>query len=204
MATGDYVTLSALKSTLNLTGSTYDTDLQAAITAASRAIDQIGGPGRRFYQDASDVTRYFWPENSGWCIIDDLSSFTSLTVAGSTWTQGTDFYFEPINATADSVPFTAIRAMGKPFIFTKSEIQPGSWTGFDGRVTVVGKWGWAATPAPISQAAGILASRLFKRAREAPFGIVGIGADVQAIRLGTQDPDVLALVNPYSRGILIA
>lgn len=204
MASSDYVQLAALKTTLNLTGTTYDADLQLAITAASRAIDQIGGPGRRFYPDTSDVTRQFWPENTGYCVIDDLSSFTSLTVLSDTWTKDTDFYLEPINAASDSVPWTAIRAFARPFIFTKSEVQPGGWTGFDGRISVTGKWGWATTPEPIQEAAAILAARLVKRAREAPFGIVGMGVDVQAIRLGNSDPDVLALVQPYSRDVLIA
>jgi hypothetical protein len=204
VATGDYVTLSALKTTLNITGTNYDTDLQSAITAASRAIDQLGGPGRRFYQDASPVARQFWPENNGYCIIDDLSVYSSLTANSATWVKDTDFYLEPINASVDGEPWTAIRAFGKPFIYTKAEVAPGSWVGYDGRITVTGQWGWASTPQPIVQACGILASRLFKRAREAPFGIVGMGVDVQAIRLGNADPDVLSLVEPYSRGGIIA
>ena len=205
MATGDYVTLTSLKSTLNITDGSYDNDLQLAITAASRAIDELGGPGRRFYADAgANVSRQFWPENSGYCIIDDLNTFTSLNANGVTWTNGTDFYLEPINAAVDGVPYTAIRAFSRPFIFTRAEVSPGGWTGYDGRITVVGSWGWATTPAPIQEAASILAARLFKRAREAPFGIVGMGVDVQSIRLGNSDPDVLALVSAYSRGLLIA
>lgn len=200
----DYVTLASLKASLDISEMTFDTDLQLAITAASRAIDQLGGPGRRFYADTVDVTRKFLPENNGYCIIDDLVSLTSLTANGDVWTVDTDFYLEPLNASADGMPFTAIRTIARPFIFTKSEIAPGGWAGFDGRISLVGKWGWAATPEPIQEAASILASRLFKRVREAPFGITSLGAEAVAIRLGSTDPDVLGLVEPYSRNVLIA
>lgn len=205
MAASDYVQLASLKSTLSIQSgdTTYDNDLQLAITAASRAIDEIGGPGRRFYADTSDVARQFWPENTGYCIIDDLSSFTSLTANGATWTKDTDFYLEPINAAPDGRPWTAIRAFAKPFIFTKAEVQPGGWTGYDGRITVTGKWGWASTPEPVQEAAIILATRLFNRARQAPFGIVSIDAQA-AVRLGSTDPDVMSLVEPYARSVLIA
>lgn len=199
-----YVTVDWLKTSLELKTSNYDKDLLLAAQAASRAIDQMGGPGRTFYPGPTNVTRNFWPENSGYCVIDDLCEFTSINVLQDTWTLGQDFYLEPINAAVDDVPFTAIRAFARPFIFTKAQVEPGGWTGFDGRIQVTGQWGWATTPEPIREAAGILASRLFKRAREAPFGIVGLGVDVQAIRLGSSDPDVLSLVQPYSRDVLIA
>jgi hypothetical protein len=203
MAASDYVQLAALKLSLGITGSTYDTDLQLAITAASRAIDELGGPGRRFYADVADVTRKFLPENSGYCIIDDLSSLTSLAFQSDTWTLDQDFYLEPLNASSDARPSTAVRTIARPFIFSKAE-QPPGWTGFDARITVVGKWGWTSTPEPIQEAASILATRLFKRVREAPFGVIGMGTDAQVVELGSVDPDVLELVEPYSRNVLIA
>ena len=49
------------------------------------------------------------------------------------------------------------------------------------------------------QATLLLASKLMKRAREAPFGVVTAGFDVgAAIRIG-RDPDVALLVQDYVR-----
>lgn len=205
MAAGDYVTLAALKASLDIPSSTtlYDSDLQLAATAASRAIDQLGGPGRVFYPYFTG-TRKFLPENNGYCIIDDLSSFSSLSAQGDSWTLDTDFYLEPLNATADSMPFTAVRTIARPFVFTKADMTPGGWAGFDARISITGTWGFASIPEPIQQAAGILASRLYQRSRQAPFGIVSLGDEQVAIRLGSTDPDVLALVEPYARNVLIA
>ena len=196
----DYTTLAALKSTLEITQSTFDTDLQAAITAASRAIDQQ--TGRRFYADAdANQVRYYLATHDGYAVIDDLCTFTSLEQpVGTAWTLGTDFFLEPQNAPADGKPYTAIRTIARPFIFPQSRMQQG-WAGFDGRIKVTGQFGWTAVPAEITQATTILASRLFRRAREAPFGVV-TGID-QMIRLGRLDPDISALISPYDVSFIV-
>lgn len=202
MAATDYVDINTLKASLTLTGTSFaDADLQLACDAASRAIDEI--TGRRFYPDAdANQVRKFLPLNSGYCVIDDLCQFTSLTFQGDTWTLDQDFYFEPINAAADGRPWTSIRAIAKPFIYTLADVPVG-WAGFDGRITVTGMWGWSSTPSQISEAAGLLASRLLRRAREAPFGVIGTGADGEAVRLGKYDPDVAALVEPFTKTVIV-
>lgn len=200
MPATDYVDLATLKATLNLTGQTFaDADIQSAITAASRAIDQQ--TSRRFYPDAdAEQERKFWPLNPGFALIDDLCEFTSLAYQGDPWTIETDFYLEPINAAADDRPWTGIRTIARPFIYTLAERATG-WAGFDGRITVTGKWGWAEAPAEIVQATSILASRLLRRAREAPFAVVG-GIDGEAIRLAKLDPDVAMLISPYELSVI--
>jgi len=197
----DYVVLDDLKASLDLAGETFaDADLTLAISAASRAIDEL--TGRRFYPDADAAqVRKFLPLNSGYCILDDLCTFTSLTFLGDTWTLDQDFYLEPINAAADGRPWTSIRAIARPFIYTLADISPG-WVGFDGRITVTGKWGWAATPPQVQEAAGILASRLMRRAREAPFAVLG-GFDGEAVRLARFDPDVAMLVDPFTKSVIV-
>jgi len=196
----DYVTIEQLKDSLQISDTGDDNDLQLAATTASRIIDE--STGRRFYPDAdADQTRMFWPLNPGFALIDDLCEFTSLAYQGDPWTLESDFYLEPMNAAADSRPWTGIRTIARPFIYTLAERASG-WAGFDGRITVVGKWGWASAPEPIQQAAAILATRLFRRTREAPFGIIGQGVDVQAVRLGKTDPDVAALIEPYTLEII--
>lgn len=199
----EYVQLATLKATLGLTGTQYDGDLQAAIDAAGDMIDNATGrTGKGFMKDAgSSVSRKFWPLNPGFCVIDDLVALSSVDYLGDPWTQEVDFYLEPMNAAADGRPYTAIRTIARPFIYTLAERAAG-WAGFDGRIEVIGQWGWPAVPAAVVEAATILASRLFRRAREAPFAVVGAGVDGEAIRLGKMDPDVAALIAPYEFSVI--
>jgi len=199
----DYTSLASVKASLDISETTFDTDIALCVTAASRMIDQLGGPGRTFYPYYTG-TLQFLPENNGYCIIYDCSSFTSLVAQNSTWTLGSDFYLEPINAAADGIPYTAIRTIARPFIFTKAEISPGGWAAFDGRISVTGTFGFASVPEPIQTAASLLAARLFNRIRQSPYGSGSLGDEAAAYRLGDVDPDVLNLVEPYSRGSLIS
>lgn len=199
MSTPVYCSIAEIKNSLNITGTELDVDLTNAVAAASRAIDEF--TGRRFYPDASASARKFWPVNPGFCVIDDCYSFTSLVAQESTWTQDADFFLEPLNAPDDGRPYTAIRTIARPFIFTLSERSAG-WAGFDGRVTVTGKWGWAAVPDPIAEATRLLAIRYMKRMREAPLGVISFGMDVPAGRVAAIDPDVRALIAPYQLAVL--
>jgi hypothetical protein len=203
MTAPDYVSVDEVKATMELTGLSFaDDDIELAVSAASRAIDEQCG--RRFYpDDDADQVRKFLPQNPGYCIIDDLAEFTALVSQESTWELDHDFYLEPTNAAADGRPFTAIRTIARPFIFTLAEISQG-WAGFDGRIAVTGMWGWAATPPEITQAAKLLAIRLMRRSREAPFGVLSYGSEMAAgaVRLARMDPDVAALIEPYTLSIL--
>lgn len=191
-----YMTLSDLKTQLSLSSQTYaDADLTRALNAASRAIDQQ--TGRRFYPDSADTTRKYVPMNPGFCAIDDLSSFTSLSAQGGTWTLDTDFYLEPINSVAEGQAWTGIRTIWKPFLWDASSTSP-SAPGPDARVSVTGKFGWATPPDEIIEATGILAARYARRAREAAFGVLGF-ADGTAISIASFDPDVAELIGPYVR-----
>src|SRR6266566_6630773 len=192
-----YMSVEELKDSLSLQGQSFaDPDLQRALAAASRAIDQQ--TGRRFYPDSVDQTRKFVPMNPGYVSIDDLSSFTSLTAQGGTWTLDTDFYLEPINAVAEGNAWTGIRTIWKPFLWDAQSVGP-SAPGPDARVSVTGKFGWATAPPEIVEATGILSARLLSRAREAAFGVLGIGLDGTAVRIISTDPDVASLIQPYIR-----
>jgi hypothetical protein len=188
----DYLTLEELKATRELTGTTFaDSDMQLAISAASRGVE--GATGRRFWLDASDVTRYYTARSTSLVSIDDLADPTSVTVGGTTWTENTQYAFEPLNALADGRPFNTITALSGAFPLTVRAIA------------VTGQFGWLDVPAPVKQAAGILASRLLLRHREAPFGVVLSGIEVgAAARIAKSDPDVLFLLEPYMEGVLVA
>lgn len=196
----EYVTATTLKATLSLTGETFaDADVTAACTAASRTIDQLCR--RRFWADANaGQVRTYTPEDHVLLPIDDLVTMSSVLIDRNgdgtfeeTWTQGTDYVLEPSNAPADGWPWERIRVRN-----LSSRTLP---YGVEQGVQVTGKFGWSAVPAEIVDATTIYATRLLKRKREAPFGIVSIGIETKAMmRISRTDPDVYALTEPYSKG----
>jgi hypothetical protein len=201
--TNNYVGLEEFKTTLTLAAETFaDPDITIALSAASRGIDEIAG--RRFYADA-DATqvRYYSPSDSWTLYVDDIITITTLKTDDSgdgtfenTWTLNTDYVKEPLNAAADTEPWTklCVHPNGSyyfPISYPRS-------------VELTGKFGWAVVPAQIKQATTLAAHRLLKRAREVPFGVAGIGLDGSAVRITSQDPDVMALVAPFSRSVLVA
>lgn len=194
----NYLELDALKETLSLGNESFaDDDIELAIAAASRGVDKAAR--RRFYADEdADQVRYYSPTRPGLLIIDDLVTLTSLSidpngaqVFDQPWTQNLHFMLEPLNAPADGWPWTALRtprngAYSFPCYYERS-------------VKITGKFGWPAVPDPIKDAATLVATRLLKRAREAPFGVVSMGMDAAA-RIARTDPDICFLIDPYARG----
>ena len=189
-----YVTLAEIQSALG--GSSNTSDLERAVEAASRSIDDFCR--RRFWQDSTVVARYYTANDSYLVVTDDISTSTGLIVATDpgddgtfevTWTIDSDFRLEPVNAAADSEPWTSIE-----------RIKTGSYTfpSHKNRVKVTAKFGWAATPTAIKQACLIQAERLYKR-KDSPFGVAG-STDFGVVRLLSKlDPDVEQLVKPYRR-----
>lgn len=195
----EYATLAELKKTLTLVGDNFaDEDLQLALSAASRGVDNF--TGRRFWADTNDTDRYYSPEHPGLVAIDDLVELTAVGVdTGSgtfePWTENDQFVLEPLNAPADGWPWIALR----PRAGHRLPTLPRS-------LKLTGKFGWEAVPDPIKEATVVLASKLMRRAREAPFGVVTVGIDEgAAMRIARTDPDVAFLARPYSRdGAVIA
>ena len=64
---------------------------------------------------------------------------------------------------------------------------------------VTAQWGWAAVPGPVSEAATLMATRLFAR-QTSPLGVLG-GGDSLPIYIGSQDADVTALLRPYATDV---
>jgi hypothetical protein len=171
--------------------------LERAINSASRAVDDWCG--RRFWQDASVQVRTYRPEESCSVRVDDISTATGLLVktdAGddgtyeTSWTIGTDFQLEPLNASADGGAYAwqelvAIGSKRFPLRVRRPALQ------------VTAKFGWSAVPDEVAQATVLRSVALFKR-KESPQGVAGFG-DFGAIRIGRQDPDVIALLSPFQR-----
>lgn len=194
----NYLTLTEWKTTAEMIGFSFaDNDAELAISAASRGVDQY--TGRRFYPDSSASTvRYYTPQNGNVLDIDDLivcatvqTDWDGDSVFENTWTANTDYLLEPFNAAAEAKPYERLR------------VHPSSSLRFPGwprSVAITGQWGWAAVPDPVKTATSILAARLLKRTREAPFGVVGLGPDMVAVRISVTDPDIAFLLRPYQKG----
>lgn len=198
--TNGYVELEEFKRTVSADGTTYaDLDIQRVILAAARRIDLRCD--RRFWLDAdANQVRYYTPRTDGYVRIDDLVTLTTFkTDPGGdgtyevTWAS-TDYALGPLNAVAKGWPYTHVEThpSGRyPFP-----------TSYPSTVQVTGRFGWSAVPPEIKLATGMLATRLLKRYREAPFGVAGVGPDGAVVRI-TIDPDIDDLIFDYVRRPLL-
>jgi hypothetical protein len=171
--------------------------LERAINSASRAVDDWCG--RRFWQDASVQVRTYRPEESCSVRVDDISTATGLLVKTdsgddgtyeTSWTIGTDFQLEPLNASADGGAYAwqelvAIGSKRFPSCVRRPALQ------------VTAKFGWSAVPDEVVQATVLRAVALFSR-KNSPNGVAGFG-DFGAVRISRQDSDVIGLLSPFQR-----
>lgn len=192
--TNGYVTLDELKSYMGIGDTNDDTELEVAAEAASRAIDRFC---RRFFYSDTQTRYYSASDRIGTrgLRVDDLVSVTTLkTDAASdgtfenTWTSD-DYWLTPHNANTDGRPYTCVE---------RRPTGSFAWPSGPRSVEIAGTWGWPAVPTDIKQATAIQATRLFKRAMEAPFGVAGVSFDGGGIRLLNRlDADVEMLVSPF-------
>jgi hypothetical protein len=187
--TRTYTDVDTLKDSLHITDVTRDDLLARAVTSGSRSIDKMCG--RRFWLDETAAARILRPQNHVVCDVDgarllvpDIGSLDDLVVelgsAAAGWSDVTSSV-EPVEPELEGWPYMSLLRS--------------SWS-LTSRVRVTARWGWPAVPDEISQAALIQASRLFKR-KDSPEGIAG-SAEWGVIRLGRTDPDVAALIGPYT------
>jgi hypothetical protein len=182
-----YATLEELKAARRITGSADDAALIKVLVVASRQIDRK--TGRRFYLDTSATARTYniagRVTRDGRLLVEDIGSTTGLAVA-----VGYDSSFSTVSSSVLYGPDNAL-AWGRPI--TQLYTAIGCWT--DRQVRVTACWGWPEVPAEISQAALLLANRLYMR-KDSPEGIAG-SAEWGALRLSRWDPDVEALLAPF-------
>lgn len=186
-----YTTLNAVKQTLGANDTEDDDNIDAAINAASRGIDEHCG--RRFWQDSEDRTVYFNPRGSRilWFGTDpdnaDLDTLASLSEStdGINFTPLTvdvDFYLSPRSGPASKA------------------VRSGCWPSLPDAVEVVGRFGIDGPPDDVVLAATMWASRLFKRSTEAPMGagMVNMQDDRTFIRPSRFiDGDIELLLRPH-------
>jgi len=193
--TNGYCTLAELKASLNITDAVDDTALEAAITAASRMIDDY--TERFFYANGtsqSPVTRYYTALDAYTINVDDITTVTEIATDDNfDFTYGTvfttsDFMVEPINDPIKGFPYNRLLAIGS-YIFPYQLPQA---------VRVKGVWGFTAVPPEVNMATLIQSSRLFGR-RQSPFGIAG-SPEMGTVRLYSRlDADVEVLLRPFRK-----
>lgn len=191
-ATGIYGDLATLKAMLGITDTTRDTLLNLELATATQQINDMCG--RSFTASTTIatskvLTAYNRVDGEGNLRVPDIGDVTGLVVetgSPASWstTVATAYYPAPENAIAGGSPVTWLRS---GYLQTPWSYNP--------YVRVTARWGWPATPAPVTKAALLLASRLYAR-RLSPEGVTG-SQDWGGIRVTRTDADVMALLSPY-------
>lgn len=184
-----------VKLALGITDTVDDTMIDLAVDAATNMIELWCG--RQFGQDANTSSRVYVATNYQLVHVDDISTTTGLTVKTDTGGDGTfsqtwttsDYQLEPLNGTINGQhwPYTTIRAI-KSLTFPQD--------GGQALVQVTAKWGWAAIPYAVKQAAIIQSITIFK-SPDAPFGATPF-QDTGILRLRSAlHPTAAALLSNY-------
>lgn len=193
--TTTYTTASELSEVLEMSDSVEAPQLEAAVLAASRQIDDHCG--RRFYQDTNPVARYYWPDDECELLVDDIATTTALAVAvddgtgtyATTLTVNVDFLVAPVNALADDWPITKLLTIENAW--TIGARRPS--------VKVTATYGWPSVPAQVETACLIQAKNLYKAPSGTLVGFQSAGIDAGVVRLPPLDPTALALLQRFVR-----
>jgi len=192
---GVYGDLTTLKAALQipLSDTTRDARLLLALRTSSEQINTA--TGRTFNQAGSTATTRVFDTatyaNGDELVVDPIGDLTGLAVGVSAG-AGLPTYTALTAGTYGAGPDNAI-AKGQPVTYLRSYGL--SWSAYS-YVQVTARWDWPVTPYAITQASLLQASRIFRRA-DSPEGVVG-SAEWGAIRVSRLDPDVQALISPYS------
>lgn len=192
-----YATAADLKAFVRIDDTLDDTQVDLAVEAASRAVDEHCG--RQFgLVDAPEARRYTpLPVRSrrrrtAWVVpIDDLMTEDGLEVATEAGVI-TSYRLRPANGPATGAPWTELLIEG---VYLHGD---------DDEVEVTATWGWSQVPTAVKQATLLQASRLLSR-RNSPYGVAGspeLGSELRL--LAKVDPDVAVTLGPYVRRWAVA
>jgi hypothetical protein len=171
--------------------------IEGKITAASRAIDQWCG--QAFSADAAASARLYRPRSCDRCKTDPFWDLSGVVVAVDSDDDGT---FATTLTKVDFEPFGGDMAyvLGAPYdtvVSLDGELPVGNTRRRCVRVTA--KWGWAAVPTVVAEAAEIVTLDLWAR-KDTPLGVTQTTVDFAGLRVGR---DVMAqagsLLQPLRR-----
>lgn len=198
--TNGYVTLDEIRARL---GGQVPFDqfplLESAITSASRALDTYCG--QQFFDAGSATARIYTPRDRYRLKIDPFSTTSGLIVKtdtgddalfATTW-AATDYELDRFGGDwgqSTDAPYDTLYAVGD-HLWPTANVRRRS-------VQITARWGWAATPTQIAEAARILSVDLWKR-KDAPFGIATGTVDFGGLRIGR---DVMAQVESLVRSFV--
>jgi len=197
--TNVYTTLADVRNSLQIQDSIDDAEIEAAILAASRMIDDYCQ--RFFYQEGSlafPATRYYTAVSPWYVETDDIVQRTELACdpdfdqsyaqIWNTTTPPLDVMYEPVNNPQKGWPYTRVLAIGSyvfPYFFPQT-------------VRISGIFGFSEVPYEVQLACKLQAARLFVR-KQSPFGIAG-SVELGTVRLNSRlDPDVEMLLKTFRR-----
>jgi hypothetical protein len=206
---GVYLTLEEFKKSMSATGAQFiDSDAQIAITAASRALDEAYGRYSNYWSlSSAGLSRFYTRLNDREVMLDDVIAVTTVALdygAGDigpgtygTVLASTDYRLLPIQN-----GLAAGGGNGEPYHrlqLSRAASQYFFPQGTDA-IKITGQYGFETVPAGVKNATTIIASRLLRRSREAPFGVLSVGLDGAAIRAGqiARDPEVAFAMDPIS------
>jgi len=195
-----YLTLQEMLEHVSISDRKDDATLEAAITAACRAVDDHCG--RIFYDTGSATARKFHPVDAYTAHVWDFHTTAGLVVKID---DDHDGVFE---LTVPATEFELEEAPGpmqvaRPFGIIRL-VEGDLFPIFHHRghrrqvLEVTARWGWATTPDVVKQASKTLALDLWKR-KDAPFGVTGT-VDFGPLRIGRDVfAGVASLLAPYRR-----
>jgi hypothetical protein len=190
-----YVTLAQLKNRMSITETTRDTEISAALLAASRAVDDhCHRQGVGFWQEATATARTLPTLGRTlkrgsfyWLLTHDISTATGLIVETSD--DGVTF----TDVTADVLPVCQYELTSvRPY-----NVLAAPWAWSTEFVRVTARWGWPAVPSEVLEATRLLAARTYRR-KDSPEGVLG-SSDWGAVRVSGRDPDVVMLLREFIR-----
>lgn len=198
-----YCTEAELRAWMGDTGTILSSDvLIKSINAASRAIDEFCGNGRKFWLDPSPITRMFKVRESNIVWVYDIGNLSGLTVEtddvgdGSfttTWTSD-DYELSPdVDDDVRAHCWYRIHSFGRSFPVNS----------YRRTLRVTAQWGWTAVPDQIHQACLMKANILALR-KDSPYGVAGF-SEYGVVRLNrSEDPEITRLIAPFVRSSVVA
>jgi hypothetical protein len=193
-----YITLSGLKTYLEITSDSDDAILTTFIETAQSEVESYT---KRVFEAPADTTRHFTPlsnANGGdllrdgytLCFDTDLVSITSIVNGDGTTLPSGSYIALPLNQPQ------------KESVKIKNNVQY-FWTYGDepvGSVAITGRWAWSITPpGPVVMATYMLARYFYDRRNDSSSNRDVLSSDGVVIAAAKIPGDIFKLLAPYQR-----